>query len=119
MNDQDILDNAPSDCTSAIYNKYNGEWYYNVLTGQRLLSDIRKIVEQQARIAKLELAFAVIEGRKAELESLLVKIRDLLGEQEDKSCLGTGYPANAYECAPWPIVDEVIDSITQALKAKQ
>ena len=58
------------------------------------------------------------EKRIAELEHTLTKVRDLLNEQEDKECLGTGYPVNSYECAPWAIVDEVINEITRKLLAK-
>jgi hypothetical protein len=52
----------------------------------------------------------------ADLRVILVNIRNLLNEQKDKSCLGTGYPVNRNVCAPWPIVDEVINNISQALK---
>ena len=56
-----------------------------------------------------------LRERVKELEVMLSRIRDLLTVQEDKDCLGTNYPTNAYECAPWPVVDEVIDSITKSL----
>ena len=46
------------------------------------------------------------------LESTLLDVRAVLGIQKDKTCLGEG---RAGDCAPWPIVDEVIDSINQAL----
>ena len=61
-------------------------------------------------------AALVIEmvARIAELETGLVNVRDILNSQEDKSCLGSGYDP---DCAPWDIVDEVINGITQALKA--
>ena len=52
-------------------------------------------------------------ARQAEkMEVRLVEIRDLLAQQEDKDCLGVG---KSNDCADWPIVDEVINSITQAL----
>ena len=50
--------------------------------------------------------------RIASLELRLIQIRDLLADQDDKDCLGVGY---SDDCPPWPIVDEVIDSITQTL----
>jgi len=54
-------------------------------------------------------------ARQAEkMETALVQIRHLLAAQENKECLGTGYPANE-DCAPWPLVDEAINSITLAL----
>ena len=54
--------------------------------------------------------------RIVELEACLIKIRELLAGQKDKSCLGTGYPSNENDCSPWPIVDEAVNNITQALK---
>ena len=54
--------------------------------------------------------------RIVELETCLINMRELLSGQKDKSCLGTGYPANENDCAPWPIIDEAINEITQALK---
>ena len=53
--------------------------------------------------------------RAERMQAELMRIRDLLSAQEDKSCLGTGYPKEENECPPWPIVDEVIDSITKVL----
>ena len=50
----------------------------------------------------------------AELEAELVRIRNVLSSQ-DKGCLGTGLPQHPDDGAPWPIVDEVIDSITKTL----
>ena len=72
------------------------EWNYcNPAFSLRSIEDIKRIVE---------------------LEACLINMRELLSEQKDKSCLGTGYPANENDCAPWPIVDEAINEITQALK---
>jgi hypothetical protein len=48
------------------------------------------------------------------MEVALVEVRELLAAQENKECLGVGHPDNE-DCAPWPIVDEVINSITVAL----
>jgi hypothetical protein len=48
------------------------------------------------------------------LNAELHSIRELLAAQ-DKTCLGTRYPANINSCPPWPIVDEVIAGITKAL----
>lgn len=60
-----------------------------------------------------------MRDRIEELEEELIKIRELLSNQTDKSCLGTGYPKYLDNCAPWPIVDEVIDSITKVLRGIQ
>jgi len=49
------------------------------------------------------------------METELVSIRHLLTSQENKECLGIGRPVNE-DCAPWPLVDEAINSITMALK---
>jgi len=48
------------------------------------------------------------------LEAMLVELRHLLAAQENKECLGVGRSANE-DCAPWPLVDEAINSITMAL----
>ena len=68
-----------------------------------------------ARDDKLDRSLADIK-RIVELETHLIKIRELLAEQKDKSCLGTGYPTTESECAPWSIVDEVVNDITKALE---
>ena len=119
MNNKDILANAPDGATHYVLENgtsfhfkiddkeasiYTDEWdcYTNHkdvipdLVGLRSLADIKRIVE---------------------LENCLINMRELLSCQKDKSCLGTGYPANENDCAPWPIVDEAINEITQALKA--
>ncbi len=78
-----------------------------------------KTKKELVEICKIQIEeYQLLNKRIAELEFTLINVRDLLNEQEDKSCLGTGYPANAYECAPWPIVDEVINDITNKLLAK-
>ena len=58
---------------------------------------------------------AALNERIAELEETLIMVRDVLNDQEDKSCLGLSTWDNT--SAPWPIVDEVINGITRALKA--
>ena len=55
------------------------------------------------------------KNREKRLQNELIKVRDLLSLQADKNCLGVGNPIAFGDCAPWPIVDEVINSITQAL----
>ena len=64
-----------------------------------------------------ELIIVALRERITDLETCLIKIRELLAGQKDKSCLGTGYPSNENDCAPWPLVDEAVNNITQALKA--
>ena len=59
-----------------------------------------------------------LTDRIAELKKTLTQVRDLLNEQENKACLGTRYPENDGECAPWAIIDEVINNITKSLLAK-
>lgn len=54
-------------------------------------------------------------AREAELESQLVKVRDLLGTLPEDA-LGTG---TATDCAPWSIRDEVIYGITHLLATKE
>ena len=61
-----------------------------------------------------ELAFR--DARIVELEKELVNVRGILNSQEDKSCLGSGHHP---DCAPWSVVEEVINSITQTLKANK
>jgi hypothetical protein len=53
--------------------------------------------------------------REKRLENELIKIRDLLSLQKNKDCLGVGHPLSPDDCGPWPIVDEVINNITQSL----
>ncbi len=73
------------------------KWSYcNPAFSLRKLADIKRIVE---------------------LDACLIKIRELLAGQKDKSCLGTGYPSNENDCSPWHLVDEAVNNITQALKA--
>ena len=109
MSNQEIIDNAPPntsivdsrfsffDKSVSELNKY-GFWNWKKTSPSypiRSLADIKRIVE---------------------LETCLINMRELLSGQKDKSCLGTGYPANENDCAPWPIIDEAINEITQALK---
>jgi hypothetical protein len=49
-------------------------------------------------------------------ENELRRIRAILASQPNKNCLGTGYPTDPDQCAPWPIVDEVIDSLTRIIE---
>jgi hypothetical protein len=56
--------------------------------------------------------------RAERMQAELIRIRDLLAAQEDKACLGTGYPKSENDCAPWAIVDEVVYSITKVLSDK-
>jgi hypothetical protein len=97
MNNQEIIDSEPPkqgkwpDCNQV---DSNGKWSHRQPI-IRSLADIKRIVE---------------------LEACLIKIRELLAGQKDKSCLGTGYPSNENDCSPWPIVDEAVNNITQALK---
>jgi hypothetical protein len=97
MNNQEIIDSEPpkqgkwTDCNQV---DSNGKWSHRQPI-IRSLADIKRIVE---------------------LEACLIKIRELLAGQKDKSCLGTGYPSNENDCSPWPIVDEAVNNITQALK---
>jgi hypothetical protein len=111
MNDKDILVNAPEGATHfegcfylkhvkgdgfhCFHNSNWQNWDWKVHGKVRALADIKRIVE---------------------LEACLIKIRELLAGQKDKSCLGTGYPSNENDCSPWPIVDEAVNNITQALK---
>ena len=98
MDDQKILDNAPEGATHYVLENgtsfhfkiddkdasiYTDEWdcYTNHkdvipdLVGLRSLADIKELVELRnekaelvSRIAKAELAFAIVEGRNAEIE---------------------------------------------------
>ena len=49
-------------------------------------------------------------------ENELRRIRAILASQRNKNCLGTAYPADPDQSAPWPIVDEVIDSLTRMIE---
>ena len=59
--------------------------------------------------------FDVAASRIERLEQELISVREVLSAQEDKSCLGTGYPSDSDTCAPWPIVDEIVSGITRTL----
>jgi hypothetical protein len=114
MDDQKIIDNAPDGATHVDrfgdYQKLNkdGEsyqwtemitgnfnWYSEkpIVSGLRLLSNIKELVELRnekaelvARIAKAELAFAVVEGRNAELEKeniLLKQVEEIFNASPD------------------------------------
>ena len=116
MNDQEIINNAPEGAThtetSASTRIYylkkdaNGMGYSAYLTkGWRTTMTLSGFIRSLADIKRI-----------VELETCLINMRELLSGQKDKDCLGTGYPANENDCAPWPIVDEAINEITQALK---
>ena len=49
------------------------------------------------------------------MEATLSEIRELLDTQENRWCLGTGYPKHYMECAPWSKLDEAVNTITVAL----
>lgn len=58
------------------------------------------------------LKFEALEKEVERLRLMLIRVRGVLAAQEDKSCLGTG---EAEDCAPWPIVEEIIYGISIAL----
>ncbi len=72
------------------------------------------VTEKLETLLKLSVANQRIENLQVELRA----IRELLRAQPDKDCLGVGCPITPEECAPWPIVDEVINNITQVLMEK-
>lgn len=80
-------------------------------TTRLLLSDYIRSLEEPCTVTLKMSEINAILKRSMTLEKALFDIRELLNAQPDKDCLGIASD-DEYQ---WPVLEEVIDSITKAL----
>jgi hypothetical protein len=120
MKDQKILDNAPAGNYTNV-SISNGTPFIWACNNFRSLADIKELVELRkanaelvTRIAKAELAFAIVEGRNVDLE----KERDELKVSmfEVSSIIKSNSRFNNYTKARWANIDsEGLDKLSGAI----